>query len=205
MTMPLVIRNWMARAEAATNGYLQQVGWFVTRSKGRALDPDGNPIPWFTYPAIRLLEQRVRPDWRVLEFGAGMGTLWWSQRVHEVVAIEHDAAWADLIASRSSARVLPGSASDPAGYVDKALACGTFQVVIVDGLFRQECLDAVPGLLAPGGVAILDDAQRPEYTQAVAALRQHGFKALELHGPQPVSKHPGCTALFYRRENVLDL
>jgi hypothetical protein len=28
---------------------------------------------------------------------------------------------------------------------------------------------------------------------------------LELHGPQPVSKHPGCTSILYRDGNVLGL
>src|SRR5947209_1387749 len=40
----------------------------------------GEAIPWYTYPAIDFLSQRDFAGKRVLEFGGGQSTIWWSQR-----------------------------------------------------------------------------------------------------------------------------
>ncbi|MEO7478181.1 MAG: hypothetical protein ABIT64_03000 [Lysobacteraceae bacterium] len=205
MSMRFWFRRQLARIEAATSGYLVQVGWIETRALRVARDTDGRPTPWFTYPAIRLLDDRVQREWRVLEFGAGMGTLWWNVRVREVVAVEHDDAWAMQVSTQCNARVLRTDGSSADVYVQPALGSGPYDVVIVDGLHRNKCLVAAPGLLSETGVVVLDDAQREEYGPGVTALRALGFRSLELHGPQPVSKHPGCTAILYRDGNVLGL
>jgi precorrin-6B methylase 2 len=205
MNFPLWLRRNIARIEAATSGYLVQIGWIETRALRVARDVTGHPTPWFTYPAIRLLEDRVKNTWRVLEFGAGMGTLWWSQRVFEVLAIEHDTAWAAHISTQCKARVSQVSGDRVETYVLPVLGSGPYDVVIVDGLHRSECLAAAPELLTKAGVIVLDDAQREEYGPSVHLLRALGFRVLELHGPQPVSKHPGCTAILYRDNNVMGL
>jgi SAM-dependent methyltransferase len=195
----------LARIEAGTSGYLPQMGWIESRARRRAIDAAGQPIPWFTYPAVRLLEERVRAHWRVLEFGAGGGTLWWAGRVREIVAVEHHAQWAKQVASSCSARVLEVGDASAADYTAGVAPLAPFDVVVVDGLFRNECLALAPSLLAPGGVVVLDDAQRPEYAPGSQGLLAQGFRLLPLHGPQPVSKHPGCTSFFYRGDNALGL
>jgi predicted O-methyltransferase YrrM len=205
MSVRLWFRRLLARIEAATSGYLVQVGWIETRAQRVARDTAGRPTPWFTYPAIRFLDDRVEPAWRVLEFGAGMGTLWWSSRVREVVAVEHDAAWATQVSALCDASVLRADGGNADAYVQPALGSGPYDVVIVDGLHRNECLAAAADLVAATGVIVLDDAQREEYRPGIDALRARGFRMLELHGPQPVSKHPGCTAILYRDGNVLGL
>jgi hypothetical protein len=73
--------------------FLHSTGWRRSIEQGAAVDTDG-PVPWFTYPAIRFLQRLVRPDWRVLEYGSGNSTRWWAKRVVQVVAVEHDPAWA---------------------------------------------------------------------------------------------------------------
>jgi hypothetical protein len=205
MSVRLWFRRNLARVEAATSGYLVQIGWMETRASGAARDVSGQPIPWFTYSAIRFLGDRVQPLWRVLEFGAGMGTLWWSGRVKEVVAVEHDAGWAGQVLSQCTARVQQVDDRSADAYVKATMGTGPYDVVIVDGLYRNDCLVLAPALLTTAGVIVLDDAQRAEYRPGIDALRALGFRMLEFHGPQPVSKHPGCTAIFYRPHNVLDL
>ena len=199
------VRSAMARIEVATSGYFEAIGWFRTRATRRAIDSDGNPIPWFTYPAFAYLSERVQRNWRVLEFGSGMGTIWWSRHVDHHVALEHDAEWATLVAKSSSARVVQTNSSDATGYIAPARDIGMFDVVIVDGLFRNECLLVACDIVSTTGVIVLDDAQRTEYASAVEAVRAKGFRWLPFHGPQPVSKHAGCTAVLYRPGNVLNL
>lgn len=205
MSMRLWFKRNIARIEAATSGYLFQVGWIESRTQRIALDFFKKPIPWFTYPAISFLEDRVRREWRVLEFGAGMGTIWWCGKVNEVVAVEHDAAWATQVSSQCVARVVHTVSDSIEAYLHPVIDSGPYDVIVVDGLHRNECLAIAPQLLTIDGVIVLDDAQREEYNQGKRMLRELGFRILELRGPQPVSKHPGCTAIIYRAGNVLGL
>ena len=205
MRAPLPFRRLVARIELATSGYLAQLGWVETRATRRSTDIAGNAQPWFTYPAIRFLEARVQPHWRVLEFGSGASTLWWSRRVREVIAIEHDAGWAQQVARDSSAQVLAVPDTDAPSYYGPARDRGQFEVIVVDGIFRPECLLACREWLAPEGVIIVDDAQREEYQAAIEEVVAGGFRRLPFHGPQPVSKHPGCTEVLYRGNNILGI
>jgi predicted O-methyltransferase YrrM len=83
----------MKQLNALESQFLTSTGWLRSVHEQAAVDADG-PVPWFTYPAIRQLERMVSPQWRVLEFGSGFSTLWWAQRVAEVVSVEHDPGWA---------------------------------------------------------------------------------------------------------------
>ena len=49
--------------------------------------------PWLTLSAIRWLEDILRPEDRIFEWGSGGSTVWLAQRVSSVVSIESDPAW----------------------------------------------------------------------------------------------------------------
>ncbi len=77
--------------------YLKSKGWQKSCVAREPID-DSGPTPLITYPARMFLERVVDPTSRVFEFGSGNSSLWWSQRVAEVVSVEHDAVWSDRIA-----------------------------------------------------------------------------------------------------------
>lgn len=80
--------------------YLRTSGWLASVDQGAAVDLHG-PVPWFTYGATRYLSKIVRPDYRVLEFGAGNSTSWWAARTSEVVCVEHDPNWVAPLRERN--------------------------------------------------------------------------------------------------------
>ncbi len=200
-----VFARLLARIEAGTSGYLPQVGWVESRASRQARDAQGRPVPWFTYPAIEFLRERVRPQWRVLEFGAGGGTSWWCAHAGEILAVEHHAGWARSVAAACRAEVITADEASADAYANAARGRGPFDVVVVDGLYRPQCLALAPSLATGEGVIVLDDAQRGEYAPTISALLAQGWRSLPMHGPQPVSKHPGCTLFLYRDGNVLGL
>jgi precorrin-6B methylase 2 len=205
MKAPVPLRRLIARLELATSGYLGKQGWVETRATGRSMDSEGNPQPWFTYPALRFLDARVQPQWRVMEFGAGASTLWWSKRVAHVLAFEHHPGWAQRVSQESKAEVVAVPDTSAEAYLAASRGREGFDIVVVDGIFRPECILAAPAMLAADGVVIVDDAQREEYQPAMQALVAQGFRRLPFHGPQPVSKHAGCTEFLYRGANVLGI
>src|SRR5262245_48494149 len=69
-------------------------GWNHSFRSAQAVDRQNNPIPWYTYAAIHFLEPRLQRQLRVFEYGCGNSTLWYSKRVSQVIAVEHDLQWA---------------------------------------------------------------------------------------------------------------
>lgn len=138
--------------------------------------------PWMKYREIGIIEDllvAMRPM-RVLEWGAGYGTLHFARLLPpggRWIALEHDRDWADRIrAHRKDIRVrihaVPpesedwstrdkdGTYSDFRTYVDYPEKFGPYDFILVDGRARESCLEKAHGLLAPGGVAVLHDANR---------------------------------------------
>lgn len=50
-------------------------------------------MPWISFPAIDYLKRTLKRTDRVFEYGGGGSTLFWSERVAEVVTVEHDEQW----------------------------------------------------------------------------------------------------------------
>ncbi|MGE3172128.1 MAG: hypothetical protein AB7O97_05830 [Planctomycetota bacterium] len=69
--------------------YLAPEGHFT----GKVVRADGSPTPWITYPARAFLEDVLRPEMKVFEYGAGSSTLYFRERCAEVHSVEHDPEW----------------------------------------------------------------------------------------------------------------
>lgn len=61
----------------------------VTEAELRA-----NPRPWMTDGSIEFIEKNLRPTDRVIEFGGGWSTLWWTRRAAWTLTVEADYSWA---------------------------------------------------------------------------------------------------------------
>jgi hypothetical protein len=92
--------SYRRRLAAYGEAYLKSLGWDRTIVSHQAVNAEG-PVPWITYPALRMLERVVRPEFKVFEYGAGNSSLWWAARVAEVVSVEHDTEWAEHVAKRA--------------------------------------------------------------------------------------------------------
>ena len=65
-------------------------GHFLTVKSGKAVDNDGSPIPWFTYPAIDYLKQLDFSEKDIYEYGAGYGSYFWANRAKSITSVEND-------------------------------------------------------------------------------------------------------------------
>lgn len=176
--------------------------------------------PWWTYGAITAVEEhlaRLGGAARVFEYGSGASSLWLAGRAGEVWTVEHDAGFADVMraafartATQDRVHLLEVPAAEMAvpqtrsgrrgedrvDYTDYAHAIeragGTFDLVVVDGRARVACLQAAIPCLAPGGLVVFDDAQRPRYR---AGIKASGLPVRRLWGMVPSLPYPRETAL----------
>jgi len=56
-------------------------------------------LPWITYPAMRLVDDKLRGR-RLFEFGSGTSTKWYAERCREVYSVENNVDWFDLVHAR---------------------------------------------------------------------------------------------------------
>ena len=140
--------SYRRRLAAYGEAYLKPLGWDRSVVSRQAEDRDG-PVPWITYPALRMLERVVRPHFRVFEYGAGNSSLWWAARVAEVVAVEHDPIWAELVATRAPAnlRVLARPMGAPVAEPGAALVVEFLAAHPDPPLSGDEAKDIADGLV----------------------------------------------------------
>lgn len=116
--------------------------------------------PWISYDAQRVLERHLGPHSAVLEYGSGMSTLWFARRVGTLVSVEDHAEWHRLVSERlprGAATIDYRLATDRASYL-KAPDGMKFDLVLVDGNYRDGCVEVGLELLRPGGILYLDNA-----------------------------------------------
>ena len=79
------------------NKYLASCGYVRSLAENKAIDAEGNPVPWYVYPAIDLCKERATADLSVFEFGCGHGALWRAGHAARVTIVEHNRDWLQKI------------------------------------------------------------------------------------------------------------
>jgi predicted O-methyltransferase YrrM len=126
--------------------------------------------PWIAPEAVEALTAFLRPDSTVVEWGSGRSTAWFARRARCVVSVEHDRQWflavqAELKSAGLEARVrhhLARTRENPSVYVGSVdgIPLRSVDLVLVDGIWREECVRAAIPLLRPGGLLVVDNSDR---------------------------------------------
>lgn len=188
------------------DSYLKQMGY--TRSlKDRApTSADGSPLPWMNYGVIQFLSERLNSSMSLLEFGSGYSTRFYAKKVGSVISIEHDKFWIDQLKSElpENATILHRKLDDKQGYCNVTDTLDkTFDVIVVDGRHRIDCMMSSLSALSDRGVVLLDDSSRDRYSECIPDMLAKGFRKLDFTGLKPSSRKPHSTTLFYRDNNCL--
>jgi predicted O-methyltransferase YrrM len=190
------------------NSYLQYTGWLESIRRGYPCKPDGSELPWMNYAVISFLEARLQKHFSLFEFGSGFSTIFYSRHVKKVISVEYDPAWFATIRQRApqNASILLQDYDVDGLYCRTIVKTGQrFDVVIVDGRDRVNCVQQSISCLSADGVILLDDSQRSEYAPGIEYARARGFKALDFEGLKPTGPDMHRTTVLYRSENCLGL
>ncbi len=169
------------------------------------LDKDGNPIPWYTYPAIEYLSQFDYTQKEIFEFGCGYSSMFWAGRAKQVTSIEDNPIWFERWKSEFKHPKLDIRWRDEGEiYEDAIFEDGKkYDVIVVDGKRRAECAKAAVMALADGGMIILDDSDRintsQEYVKAVYHLKNADLIQVDFYGFCPMNNYSKTTSLFLSR------
>jgi len=200
--------NILSLYSLAKTGPLKEDGWFRSFQEKSSVDADGNPVPWFTYPAIEFLKRRIHPDMSLFEYGCGSSTLWWSKRVNEIISVEHIEDWYNQIVT-----IIPGNVKlhhieleNDSAYSNKIKEYqNRFDIVVLDGSDRINCAINSLTALKEDGVLIWDNSDREEYESGYSFLYKNGFRKIEFVGLVPINNFKSETGIFYRSKNCLGI
>ena len=185
---------------------LRQSGWFDSvRDSGpvsNEIDEEG--VPWMNYAVVKLIDKRLNRTLRLFEYGSGHSTRYFSRRVKEIVSVEYDRDWYRQITENrlENVSIIFQPFEDIDAYARTITQDGgVFDVVVVDGQHRVQCVQAATDCMSEQAVLLLDDSDRKAYEQAFRHLEMHGFRHLSISGIKPGS--PCCheTTIFYRDGN----
>jgi hypothetical protein len=161
--------------------------------------PIDSSEPWLPYALTEFLSAELNRAARVFEYGSGGSTLWFSQRVREVVSIEHDPAWYTTVSTAAPANVRvvfarwsTESIDDYVGRIE-TYPDGYFDLVVVDGRSRVECIRRARNKVCRGGLLVLDDCNRRPYRPAFDLLSDWRLARFDGLAPsKPVAAHSAC-------------
>lgn len=156
--------------------------------------------PWWHVEATREVAALLaaRPQARVFEYGSGASTAWLARRAAEVISVEHHADWHKLLAPLVAPfanvqlwqRDLAGD--DYVAAIDAA--GGLFDLIVVDGRRRIDCLTHALPHLKPGGIVLFDDSGRSRYRAGIA---QCGLTEQRFFGRSYCVPYPDYSSILH--------
>jgi len=204
-------------------------GWFMSVKTKQAVARNGEPIPWLTYPFIDFIGDRLNNSLEIFEFGAGNSSIYYAKRVKDVISIEHSPEWHKIIKSNDKYNYpnldvrlveIPKDMEEKGyhtmaftntenEYVFSLKKTGRkFNIVVVDGLFRNSCIMHSLDSLTEDGIIVLDNTSKLYINQlkdGTNFLSNNDFKRIDFHGMGPIYSRKSCTSIFYRENNCINL
>jgi hypothetical protein len=203
--LPFSIHKLIALAKFARTGALIDTGWFYSYHLNLPVDKNLNPVPWYSYSAMSFIDQRLKSNFRIFEYGTGYSTLYFAKRVSSVVSVEHDQLWASKIRKQLPINVTLIHRDLSDGYVDESLSHGLFDIIAIDGRDRVKCSQIAEKSLNETGIIIWDNTERERYLPGINGLLLKGFRQIDFVGLIPIGTNLTTTSIFYRDNNCFNI
>lgn len=190
------------------NGYLYDIGWINSFKHHLPVDINNNPLPWVTYSFMQFILNRLNNTMEVFEFGSGNSTLWYADKVKSVISVEHDYEWFSKIKESMPINVniiykellYGGKYSNVVNSLDNK-----FDIIIVDGRDRINCMKNSIDAIKDDGIIVLDDSDRESYQEGINYLLDNDFKQIDFWGIAPGVFFNKCTTIFYKNKNCIGI
>lgn len=191
--------------------FKREYGYLRSLKENQCVNAAGEPIPWYTYPAIEQLRLWDFKDCDILEYGSGNSTKWWAARAKTVTSIESSKLWYETVFKSkpdNCQMILSEVDSDVINpdqiqkYIEVIDNLGMYDIIIVDsfskGGARKKCAEKALQHLKPGGLLIVDNSDWLPNTCKL--LRNQGFLEIDFSGLGPLNSHAETTSLFFKKD-----
>jgi hypothetical protein len=182
-------------------GYLFRRGWINSLLYNKVIGSTNEPIPWFSYPAIDFLKNYLPKNATIFEYGSGYSTLFFSTNYYHVTSVENDSSWYNKISSLTEAEnCIIHFKNQKEEYINTIEHSNDlFDLIVVDGSWRNECLEKAIRQLKSTGMLILDDADRIEYNNSIELLKKNNFILIPFIGMSALSYEDHHTLICFKK------
>jgi hypothetical protein len=162
-----------------------------------------NPCPWLSASSVRFLRTYLTKDMVGLEFGSGISTLFTAPKVKQLISVEHNKEWFEMISNRFIKEGISNvdyrfiAQNDPIlfsettfemtdklgfevrkDYVNyymtvESISDNSLDFLLVDGRARPECLYYALPKMKKNGLVILDNSEREHYKIAFEFMKEY--------------------------------
>lgn len=150
----------------------------------------GIVMPWYTKPALDEIVTWDLKDKVVFEYGCGASTLWWAEKCKKLYGVEYNSDYFYAVSEKIWDRVgLLCCTQDPGDYINspRQYTAFKFDIMVIDGSFRDACVPVALECLNLGGKLIFDNWMQPEVemqqqeTQDMVLALPHAIYRQENH------------------------
>lgn len=152
-------------------------------------------IPWINFSLKNWLDKNLNKNMIVFEYGSGGSSIYFSNNCKQVVSIEHNEKWFNDVNNKIiklNIKNINLNLISPSNERDDFYATtdeelfnknfkqyvhaidnypdNYFDVVFVDGRSRNACIRESIKKIKKGGFLILDNSERPEYSEGISLL-----------------------------------
>ena len=181
-------------------------GWLQSLAMGEPINAKKEPIPWLTYPAIDFLDSIIRTEWLVFEWGSGNSTLWWANKINHIYAVESDTDWYGKVSTNLPRNATIFNKTSEEAYINHIDSFNDdyFDVIVIDGDFRNQCAKACIPKLKSNGIIVFDNTDGVMFNDGVIFLREQGFQRIDFWGLIPSYLYKNCTSIFFKNLEVFN-
>lgn len=193
--LPMSIKKQMV------NFYILAVkyGQFKSIKRWDCVNKEDENIPWYTYPAIEYLNNIDFSQKVIFEYGSGNSSTYWASRAKAVYSVEDNKSWYEKIKTslvKNQTIYLCENESDYLQAINKVPS--KIDVVIIDGVYREECAKLIKGRLSDLAIVILDNSDW--YKEASRYFREElDLIEIDFHGFGPINNYTWTTSIFFAR------
>lgn len=173
------------------NGY----GHKTSNEKFKSIDANGDPLPWYTYPAIEYIKQLDFSEKTVFEYGSGNSSFYWGSKAKSIISIENSIEWYKKISDKAESNMTVIYAESSPGYENQIEEYGLFDVIIIDGDYRYNCAKKSIKHIRDGGMLILDNSDW--YANTAKYLRNNKLVQIDMTGFGPINNYTWTTSFFF--------
>jgi protein-L-isoaspartate O-methyltransferase len=205
----LFLLRHLQKLATRDGAYLVETGYIKSIKNFEPINKEGNPIPWMNYSFIDFLEPRLHQSMNIFEYGSGYSTLYLSDKVGSITSVEFDKSWfekmEESLKDKGNCSIIFRDGKKQ--YIEAVKEYGNerFDIIIVDGRDRTECVKHIIPFLSDDGVIILDDSWKAKFDDVFAFFKENGFKELSFTGLKPGGIIVDKTTVFYKKKNVLNI
>lgn len=126
-------------------------------------DPEtGLVFPWYTKSFLDELATWDLKDKVVFEYGCGASSLWWAGRCKQLYGVENNREYFEAVSKKIGDIACIDHAMEESAYINAIRQWGIqFDIIVVDGSWRDESIPTVLEHLKPGGKIIYDNWMQP--------------------------------------------